>query len=171
MPTRDPRGCAIVPGCPASTATIDCLIDIVQGSRAVIDIQLWAADATALDLSLLSAIQVFLMNEYNNVVGIFSNPELIGSDLDYELEILQTGTGSSIQNKGLVRLVLPASLTETIPSGRLFAQISITYTPTTGSATGDEDTTILGCLTVANVLTNRYLSATIIAEDKSKFGL
>jgi len=131
-------------------AQVECIVIIMQGTTACIDIQFFNKEGKPLNLDRFDEIKILLFNELECAVANFCYPELLGSKC-FPLEILQyTTTDGKIHNEGLIRICLTKECTS-LTLGALFAEILL-YERETG---GVEDITGISCLKVAEVVSSR----------------
>jgi hypothetical protein len=140
----------------------------MQGTSACIDIQLFGADGTPLDLDQFCEMQIQLTSELECVIANFWYPSVPTGSKGFDIEILQyTTTNGHIVNKGLLRICLSTNCTLTT-TGAVFAEIILkeclltgqqqilTGVPTpTGLPEPSGDTFGIPCLQVASILNSK----------------
>lgn len=115
--------------CARLIAQVDCIVYILQGTTACIDIQLFSGDGQPLDLRRFKEIQVMLFDELECTAANFWWPNVPTGCRGFEIEILQyEDTAGRIFNEGLIRLCLDSSCTGRSP-GQLFAELRLTEDP------------------------------------------
>jgi|TARA_R100000501_G_scaffold17148_1_gene31659 hypothetical protein len=151
-PYKGDINCAISV-CLMIIAQVECIVIIMQGTTACIDIQFFNKEGKPLNLDRFDEIKILLFNELECAVAEFCYPEPLGSTC-FPLEILQyTTTDGTIHNKGLIRICLTKECTS-LTLGALFAEILLTENET-GAAS---DITGISCLKVAEVIPSRILN-------------
>ena len=131
-------------------AQVECIVIIMQGTTACIDIQFFNKEGKPLNLDRFDEIKILLFNELECAVANFCWPHLLGSKC-FPLQILQyTTTDGKIHDEGLIRICLTKECTA-LTLGALFAEILL-YERETG---GVEDITGISCLKVAEVVPSR----------------
>lgn len=111
--------------CSRLIAQVDCITYILQGTTACIDIQLFSADGTPLDLSRFSNIQVLLFDDLDCTVANSLWPAVSGSSSP-ELKIMQyETTAGEIMKAGQLQVCLRTEDTGR-PTGSIFAEIRLT---------------------------------------------
>jgi len=136
--------------CGRIIAQVDCIVIIMQGTTACIDIQFFDKDGLPLDLSKFTEIQIMLYNEFDCTVANFWWPAIPTGCKGLLMTILQYTKNGVIYNKGKIRICLDAACTKTSPSA-IFAEILLTELNTGGSVE------IFGipCLQVATIIPSR----------------
>ena len=149
IPYKGDINCA-VSVCLMIIAQVECVVIIMQGTTACIDIQFFNKEGKPLNLNRFDEIKILLFNELECAVANFCYPELLGSKC-FPLEILQyTTTDGTIHNEGLIRICLTKECTA-LSLGALFAEILLTENETGGAA----DITGISCLKVAEIIPSR----------------
>ena len=134
VPTPSDPQCALT-YCGRIIAQVDCIKWIVQGTSACIDIQLFGANDSPLDLDTICDIHIQLTNELDCVVANFWYPNVPSGSKGFLMDVLQfTDTSGVIHNEGLIRICLPADCTYSSP-GNISAEILLTECA--GGNTGD----------------------------------
>jgi hypothetical protein len=115
--------CNAISDCGNYGAQVTCLLSISQGATGCAEIQIYDKDLARADLSKFKVIQIIVTDVGNNVVAIFSEPQLIGSYVDAGLEI---------QTDGLIKCCFTAEMTSNSMSGRLMAEMKLVEEVSTG---------------------------------------
>jgi len=150
-PYKGDINCAISV-CLMIIAQVECIVIIMQGTTACIDIQFFNKEGKPLDLNRFDDIKILLFNELECAVANFCwpDPAPTGSKC-FPIDILQyTATDGKIHNKGLLRICLTKECTAST-LGALFAEIILTETETDGI----EEITGISCLKVAEIVPSR----------------
>jgi hypothetical protein len=125
--TGDPT--CVLSQCARLIAQVDCIVYILQGTTACIDIQLFNGDGQLLDLRRFSEIQVMLFDELDCTAANFWWPSVPTGCRGFVLEILQTEvTDGRILDEGLIRLCLDTTCTGRSP-GAVYAELRLTENP------------------------------------------
>ena len=131
-------------------AQVDCIVNVLQGTTACIDIQFFNKNGEALDLDRFSDIQILLFDELECGLANFWYPDIPTGEKGFLIEILQTvDTSGNYTNKGLVRICLTKECTSTSP-GNIFAEIRLTENTTDG-----EEIYGITCIQVAKILESK----------------
>ena len=137
--------------CGRIIAQVECIMIIMQGTDACIDIQFFDKDGKPLDLTKYTEIQIMLYNEFDCTIANFWWPAIPTGCKGLIMTILQyTDAKHVIHNKGLVRICLDPVCTKTSPSA-IFAEILLTELTTAGTS----ETSGIPCLQVANIIASR----------------
>ena len=145
----------------------DCIIIIMQGTDACIDIQLFGSDDLPLNLDNICDIHIQLTNELDCVVANFWYPDIPSGSKGFLIDVLQfTDTSGVIHNEGLIRICLSADCTKVSP-GNISAEILLTECasgntgdptgvgPTGTLPTGTAEVYGIPCLWVATILESK----------------
>jgi len=139
-------GCSAPSTCGKYGAFVDCIVDVVQGESPCFSIQIYDENLERADLANFDLIQVIVTDVGNNTIGIFSDPELIGSELDQPLTVDYTD--------GILNFCIPGNLTLYAMTGKLLADIRLSYT----DSSGNTDNIYITCLWIGNVKSTRFNS-------------
>ena len=137
-------GCSAPSNCGKYGAFVDCIVNVVQGESPCFSIQIYDALLERADLANFDLIQVVVTDIGGNTVGIFSDPELIGSEFDQPLTVDYTD--------GILSFCIPGSLTLYAMTGKLLADIKLSYT----DSAGNTDNIYITCLWIGNVKATRF---------------
>jgi hypothetical protein len=119
----DPK--CVLSVCARIIAQVDCIVYILQGTTACIDIQLFGADGLPLDLRRFREIQVLLFDDLECTVANFWWPAVPTGCRGFVIEILQhENTAGDIVNEGLIRICLDSTCTGISP-GNIFAELRL----------------------------------------------
>lgn len=119
----DPK--CVLSVCARIIAQVDCIVYILQGTTACIDIQLFDADGLPLDLRRFREIQVLLFDDLECTVANFWWPSVPTGCRGFVIEILQhENTAGDIVNEGLIRICLDSTCTGISP-GNIFAELRL----------------------------------------------
>jgi hypothetical protein len=150
-PRRGDPNCAISV-CLAIFAQVECIIVIMQGTTACIDIQFFDKNGKPLDLSQYDEFRILLFDELECAIANFYYPDVPSGCKGFPIEILQyTTTDGKIHNEGLVRICLTKECTSLMSTGAIFAEMLLTYRDTAGT----EEVQGISCLKVADVVPSR----------------
>ena len=150
-PRRGDPNCAISV-CLAIFAQVDCILVIMQGTTACIDIQFFTKDGKPLNLDKYDEFQILLFNDLECAVANFFYPEVPTGCKGFPIEILQyTDSKGKIHHEGLVRICLTKECTAAMSPGPIFAEMLLTYRDTAGT----EEVQGISCLKVADVIVSR----------------
>ena len=136
--------CSAISDCGKYGAQVSCSLKLSQGATGCVEIQIYNKSLQRADLSQFSVVQVLITDVGNNVVAIFSNPELIGSFVDAPLEIHADGT---------VKGCFTAEMSSNAMTGRLVAEIKMVSIAATGQIS---DTVIIKCIEVGVVSASSF---------------
>jgi hypothetical protein len=151
-PYKGDINCAISV-CLMIIAQVECIIIIMQGTTACIDIQFFNKEGKPLNLDRFDDIQILLFNELECAVAKFCwpDPDPTGAKC-FPMEILQyTDNKGKIHDKGLIEICLTKECTSLTTTGALFAEIILTERETGGV----ENITGISCLKVAEIVPSR----------------
>lgn len=137
-------GCSAPSTCGKYGAFVDCLVNVVQGESPCFSIQIYNENLERANLAGFNIIQVVVTDVGNNIVGIFSDPKLIGSELDQPLTIDDVD--------GILSFCIPGNLTLYAMTGKLLADIRLSYT----DSSGNTDNIYITCLLIGNVKATRF---------------
>jgi hypothetical protein len=141
---KSATGCAAPSTCGKYGAFVDCIVDIVQGESPCFSIQIYDANLERANLASFNIIQVVVTDIGGNTVGIFSDPRLIGSELDQPLTVDDVD--------GILSFCIPGSLTLYAMTGKLLADIRLTST----DSAGNSDNVYITCLWIGNIKATRF---------------
>lgn len=142
----DPK--CVLSVCARIIAQVDCIVYILQGTTACIDIQLFDADGLPLDLRRFKEIQALLFDELECTVANFWWPSVPTGCRGFEIEVLQyEDTAGDIINEGLIQICLDSTCTGISP-GNIFAELRLVEDKSVTGAPAEE---VFGirCLQVA----------------------
>jgi hypothetical protein len=122
-----------------------CLPDIYQGDNASLELTLLDKISNGIDLTSINSIEILLYGLDKSESLHFSWPDVTG---DEEINIKQTGIGTSMMYDGVIRIFIPASYTTNLVSGDLYATIRIKRN---SIVTGREDIITFSCFKIANI--------------------
>lgn len=149
-PYKGDINCAISV-CLTIIAQVECVVIIMQGTTACVDIQFFNKEGKPLNLDRFDEIKILLFNELECAVANFCYPDPTTGSLCFPIEILQyTTIDEKIYNEGLLRICLTKECTA-LTLGALFAEILLTEKETGGA----EDITGISCLKVAEIIPSR----------------
>jgi hypothetical protein len=131
--------CNAISDCGNYGAQVTCLLSISQGATGCAEIQIYDKDLARADLSKFKVIQIIVTDVGNNVVAIFSEPQLIGSYVDAGLEI---------QTDGLIKCCFTAEMTSNSMSGRLMAEMKLVEEVSTGQ---NPEVFIIKCIQIGTI--------------------
>lgn len=137
-------GCSAPSTCGKYGAFVDCLVNVVQGESPCFSIQIYDENLERANLASFNIIQVVVTDVGGNTVGIFSDPKLIGSELDQPLTIDDVD--------GILSFCIPGSLTLYAMTGKLLADIRLTST----DSSGNTDNIYITCLLIGNIKATRF---------------
>ena len=120
------------------------MVRLSQGATGCVEIQIYDKDLQRADLSKFGVIQILVTDVGNNVVAIFSQPELIGNYFDAPLEI---------QTDGLLRGCFTAEMTSNSMTGRLMAEIKMIEDAPTGAS---PDVIIIKCIEIGSIKESQF---------------
>ncbi len=146
----DPR--CTISVCLMIFAQVECIILIMQGTTACIDIQFFNKEGKPLNLDRFDSLQILLFNELDCPIANFYYPDVPTGCKGFPMEILQwTDDKGHIHNKGLVRVCLTKECTALASPGAVFAEMILTELETGGY----EDVIGISCLKVADIIPSR----------------
>jgi len=129
---------------------VDCIVNIMQGTTACIDIQFFNKAGEALNLDRFSEIQILLFDELECGLANFWSPDIPTGEKGFLIDILQTvNTVGTYTNKGLLQICLSKECTSTSP-GNVFAEIRLVEI-----VDGKEEIYGIPCLLVAKILESK----------------
>ncbi len=150
-PKKGDPSCAISV-CLAIFAQVECIIIIMQGTTACVEIQFFDKNGKPLNLDLYDEFRILLFDELECAIANFYYPEVPTGCKGFLVEVLQyTDTSGHIHNEGLVKLCLPKECTSLMSPGSIFAEMLLTYRDTSGN----EEVQGISCLKVAEVIPSR----------------
>jgi len=122
-----------------------CIPNVYQGDNANIPLTLLDKAGNPLDLNTLNEIEVLIYGLDKDYSLQYTWPDTTG---DETIDIIQTGTGTSMTDKGVISLYLPPEFTTNLVSGDLFATIRIKRDT---AVTGREEIITFGCVIIGNI--------------------
>lgn len=143
--------------CERFIARIDCISQIMQGTTACVDIQLFGNDGYPLNLNLVSNIRLMLFDEIECTVGNFYHPTVPSGETGYSITILhETDTEGNTINNGKINICLNSEVTSIAP-GSVFAEMIITFYENATGNTGDyiEETVGIPCFKIVDILPSK----------------
>jgi collagen type VII alpha len=120
------------------------MVRLSQGATGCVEIQIYDKDLQRADLSKFGVIQILVTDVGNNVVAIFSQPELIGNYFDAPLEI---------QTDGVLKGCFTAEMTSNAMTGRLMAEIKMIEDAPTGAS---PDVVIIKCIEIGSIKESQF---------------
>jgi hypothetical protein len=141
---KSATGCSAPSMCGKYGAFVDCIVNVVQGESPCFSIQVYDSLLERADLANFDLIQVVVTDIGGNTVGIFSDPEIVGSELDQPLTVDYTD--------GILSFCIPGSLTLYAMTGKLLADIRLSST----DSSGNTDNIYITCLWIGNVKATRF---------------